>query len=67
MRCVRNNGIAYLNVGDIVDILVSVTRVGVDDVGVPNLKTCQSKIFQEKKNNKITCLKLFDFILESCC
>ena len=27
----------YLNAGDIVDILVSITRVGVDDVSVPNL------------------------------
>ena len=37
---ISNSGIAYLNTGDVVDILVSVTRVGVDDVSVPNLKKC---------------------------
>ena len=46
---ISNNGIAYLNTGDIVDIFVSVTRVGIDDISVPNLKQCLDKIFQEKE------------------
>ena len=46
---ISNNGIAYLNTGDIVDIFVSVTRVGIDDISVPNLKKCLDKMFQGGK------------------